>query len=218
MPPGPAESAGGRRGVPPTLPASVLVALDRLARGLRSHRQSVAVRHRLTPLQLELLATVAASPPPEPTVGHLARELAVSQPTVTDSIRVLAAKGLLARTADPTDRRRTVLSLTPAGKALADQLAAADRALLDAVSQLDAGQLTPLYGGLLQVIAGLVDGGVIDVARTCTTCSHHRLTDAGGHHCTLLGADLPTVELRVDCPDHSPRRRVKPRRRVGPQS
>ncbi len=184
--------------------AKVVAALDRLGRGLRSHRQAVATRHHLTPLQLELLAAVAEAPPPEPLVGALARELAVSQPTVTDSLRALADKGLLVRRPDPADRRRTVVSMTPAGSVLADQLSAADRTVRDAVAALDPGRQEEVLGALLDVIATFVDAGVIDVARTCTTCHHHRTSADGGHHCTLLGLDLAPVELRVNCPDHAP--------------
>ena len=65
----------------PALPAKVVDALARLARGQRAHRQAVATQHNLTPLQLELLVTLGQAPPPEPLVGALARELAVTQPT-----------------------------------------------------------------------------------------------------------------------------------------
>lgn len=193
---------------PPDAPDRVVGALDRLARGLRAHRQAVATRHHLSPLQLELLAVVAAGPPPEPLGGTLARELAVSQPTVTDSLRALVDKGLVARTPDPADRRRTLVSVTPAGAALADQLTAADRTVRDAIGALDPARQGELLDALLDVIARFVDAGVIDVARTCTTCHHHRRRPDGGHHCTLLGTDLTPVELRVNCPEHTPTRPV----------
>jgi DNA-binding MarR family transcriptional regulator len=176
---------------PPGLPAKVLDALGRLARGQRAHRQAVATQHNVTPLQLELLATLAAAPPPDPLVGQLARELAVTQPTITDSLRALDAKGLIARDADPADRRRTTVALTPAGTAIADQLAAADHRLLDAVTSLDPHQQEQVLTSLLDLIAALVDADVIDVARTCTTCHHHQLLPEGTHHCTLLAIDLP---------------------------
>jgi DNA-binding MarR family transcriptional regulator len=180
----------------------IVAAIDRLARGQRAHRQVVATAHRLSPLQLELLATVGSGLPAEPTVGQLARELAVAQPTVTDSVRTLEGKGLLARESDPTDRRRSRVTLTAAGAALVDQLQAGDRNLVDAVSGLGDARQGQLLEGLLDLIAAMVHHGVIDVARTCTTCQHHRLSPDGTHHCTLLQVDLPAASLQVNCPEH----------------
>jgi DNA-binding MarR family transcriptional regulator len=188
---------------PPGLPAKVLDALGRLARGQRAHRQAVATQHNVTPLQLELLATLAAAPPPDPLVGHLARELAVTQPTITDSLRALDAKGLIARDADPADRRRTTVALTPAGTAIADQLAAADHRLLDAVTSLDPHQQEQVLTSLLDLIAALVDADVIDVARTCTTCHHHQLLPERHPPLHPPRHRPPPAELRVNCPDHA---------------
>jgi len=188
----------------PALPAKVVDALARLARGQRAHRQAVATQHNLTPLQLELLVTLGQAPPPEPLVGALARELAVTQPTATDSLRSLEDKGLVTRGPDPTDRRRTTVALTPAGTAVLDQVATADRTMLDAVADLPADRQEAALGSLLDLIATMVDAGIVDVARTCTTCHHHRLDDNGSHRCTLLEVSLAPAELRVSCPDHRP--------------
>jgi len=188
----------------PGLPVAdkIVAAIDRLARGQRAHRQVVATTHHLSPLQLELLTTVGSGLPAEPTVGQLARELAVAQPTVTDSVRALEGKGLLTRQPDPTDRRRSRVQLTEVGVALVDWIQGGDRELVEAVSGLAGDRPGQLLEGLLELIAAMVDHGLIDVARTCTTCQHHRLLSDGTHHCTLLQADLPAASLQVNCPEH----------------
>ena len=189
---------------PNPVPAKVLDALGRLARGQRAHRQAVSTRNNLTPPQLELLTTLANAPPPEPLTGALARELAVTQPTVTDSLRALEGKGLIERNSDPVDRRRATITLTAVGSALTDQIATADRTMLDAVASLHPHRQEQILVALLDLISAYVDAGVIDTARTCTTCHHHRLGTDGTHHCTLLAIDLPAAELRVNCPEHTP--------------
>lgn len=188
----------------PSVPAKVLDALGRLARGQRTHRQAVATQHNLTPLQLELLVTLGQAPPPDPLVGAMAREVGVSQPTTTDSLRALEDKGLVTRGPDAADRRRTTVALTPAGTAVLDQVATADRTMLDAVATLSPDRQEAVLGSLLELIATMVDAGIVDVARTCTTCHHHRQSTDGRHHCTLLRVDLPVAELRVNCPEHRP--------------
>jgi DNA-binding MarR family transcriptional regulator len=51
------------------------------------------------------------------TVGEIADELGVDAPYATLIVNHLEAAGLVARTADPDDRRRKLVSPTPAGRA-----------------------------------------------------------------------------------------------------
>lgn len=186
---------------PEALAATVVAALDRLARGQRSFRQAVASAHGLTPLQSEILSTVAAGPPPRPLVGLLARELGVSQPTITDAVNALEAKGLLQRRTDDFDRRQSVIGLTRRGAKVVDQITAADRRILEAVGAASPAAQATAVEVLLDLIAQFVAAGIVDVARTCTTC---RFFDAvgGRHRCTLLDMELGPADLRVNCPEH----------------
>ena len=186
---------------PSGLAAKIAAALDRLGRARRLHRQAIGTRHGLTPLQLDLLTTLADGPPPDPSVGLLAREVAVSQPTATDALRALADKGLVARRRHPGDARRATIELTAAGRRLTRDLAGADDALVTAIAALPPAAQEATLETLLGLIARLVDQGAIEVARTCFTCRYHRY-DGTRHHCALLATDLPTAELRINCPDH----------------
>ena len=196
------SDAGDR---PADLPGKIVSALDRLARGQRRHRQAVASEHGLTPLQLELVMTLAAGPPPDPRVGLLARELNVTQPTVTDALLALERKRLLTRHSEASDRRLTTVALTAAGVRLVDALSGADQRLHDELAALDRSAQETTLEVLLTLIGHLVDTGIVDVARTCFTCRYHEQVEGRGHHCTLLDVDLPPAELRVNCPDHAPR-------------
>lgn len=186
---------------PESLAPKIAAALDRLARARRHHRQVAATRHGLTPLQLDLLATLTDGPPPEPTVGRLAAEMSVTQPTATDAIRSLSDKGLVERRPDPVDRRRSAVELTEAGRLLVGGLAEADDEITTAVARLPLEVQEATLEALLIVIARLVEAGAIEVARTCFTCHHHRF-DGTTHHCALLDMDLAPADLRVNCPEH----------------
>lgn len=194
-----------REALPPgDLPSKVVAALDRLARGQRSFRQSMASRYGITPLQVELLSVLAEGPPPVPQIGLLAAELGVTQPTVTDSVRALELKFLVERRTDSADRRRTTVVLTPTGRRLAAELATADTELADAVRSLDRPSQEAALETVLTLIRHLVDTGTISVARTCFTCRFHQRSDTGESRCTLLELDLPPAELRVNCAEHVP--------------
>jgi DNA-binding MarR family transcriptional regulator len=186
---------------PDDLPGKVVAALDRLARGQRSRRQVVAATYGITPLQADLLVTLSAGEPPAPVVGLLARELGVSQPTVTDSLRTLERKQLITRHRHTADARRVSAVLTPSGRRLVTKLAVGDQELIDAVAALDRSGQEALLGNALALIAGLVDSGFISVARTCLTC-RFRERDGAGHRCALLDMALGPADLRVNCPEH----------------
>lgn len=187
------------------LPARVVAAFDRIANAQRSHRRAVAAVHGLTPLQAELLMTLAQGEPPAPTAGLLAQELGISQPTVSDSLQALTRKQLLTRKSDPTDSRRANFRLTPEGERVVSRLAAEDRVLMEAVAELPAGDQEALLAQTLTLIAGLVERGVVTVARTCLTCRFYEDAGDGSARCALLNAPLEASDLRVNCPEHEPR-------------
>jgi hypothetical protein len=113
-------------------------------------------------------------------------------------------KGLVVRAADPGDRRTSTLALTPEGVRIAQELASADQVLVASAAALPAGEQDAAVRVLLDLIAAMLDRGVIDVARTCTTCRYFR-SDVTGSFCDLLDVALSATTLRADCPDHRPR-------------
>jgi len=67
----------------------------------------------LTLAQYRVLVFLDAGARPATQVAQL---LDVTPPTVTSLVDALESRGLVARSADPGDRRRVVCSLTPAGR------------------------------------------------------------------------------------------------------
>jgi DNA-binding MarR family transcriptional regulator len=63
-------------------------------------------------------------------VTRLAADEHVTQPAITLLVNRLAERGWVQRTADPTDRRAVLVSITPAGEEILDKLRAEYRALL----------------------------------------------------------------------------------------
>jgi DNA-binding MarR family transcriptional regulator len=71
-------------------------------------------------------------------VSDLAEKERSSQPTITNHIKRLEAQGLVARTADPDDRRAWRIAVTPRGQ---DQLSNARQVMADNITP-DLAQLT----------------------------------------------------------------------------
>lgn len=82
----------------------------RLGRRLRQEGQ----RDGLTPTQLATLATLDKSGPLS--LGELAAAERVQPPSMTRVVVAMEAAGLVARSADPTDGRVALVSLTRAGR------------------------------------------------------------------------------------------------------
>src|SRR5215218_2845550 len=90
-------------------------AVTRLARRLR---QEAGVD--LGPSQTAALATVERHGPLSP--SELAELERITRPTVTRIVRHLEEAGLVERVTDPQDRRASILSVTPEGRALLKRL------------------------------------------------------------------------------------------------
>src|SRR3954454_12892185 len=70
----------------------------------------------LTNQQFSLLMSL--NRPEPPSIGSVARLLAMDRTTLTAALKPLERRGLIEVTADPGDRRSRRLTLTPAGRAL----------------------------------------------------------------------------------------------------
>ena len=99
----------------------------------RAHQRATAVFQEamgdlgLTPTQYAALVKVGEVG--EISQNHLGRLTAMDPATSQGVIRRLEAQGLVTWRADPTDRRRTLLSLTAAGKRTLDPVIARGRAI-----------------------------------------------------------------------------------------
>ncbi len=94
----------------------VLVALRRISRAIDLHSKSLVRSYGLTGPQLILLRELAASG--EISVGDLARNISLSNATVTDILDRMEKRGLVERTRSSADRRRVMVKVTDVGKEL----------------------------------------------------------------------------------------------------
>jgi DNA-binding MarR family transcriptional regulator len=111
-------------------------------------------------------------------VDVLAEAMRVSHSRAVRVVDRLEAAGLARRESDPSDGRRALVWLEPAGRELAERaLDARSRVLLSAVGELDAADLRDLE----RLLGMLLDATTVDVraaAETCRLCDAH----ACGHY------------------------------------
>ena len=94
----------------------VVTALRALVQVLRTGAGEANRRTGLSSAQLFVLSKLADAP--APSVNALARRVHAHQSSVSVVVNLLVRRGLVARAADPTDRRRRTIGLTREGRAL----------------------------------------------------------------------------------------------------
>jgi DNA-binding MarR family transcriptional regulator len=84
-----------------------------------SRRVRFESAHEVPPHQFSVLVRLEEAPR---TPGELADIERVSPPSMTRTVAALVERGLVARTADPSDGRQVILSLTPEAKRLLKEI------------------------------------------------------------------------------------------------
>lgn len=110
----------------PDLDVSAMGVLGRLARASRLARTSIQrlmAGHGLEPWEFDVLATLRRSGIDNPiTAGNLAEQTMVGSAAMTNRVDRLVERGLVDRRTNPNNRRQLLISLTPAGLRLIDEV------------------------------------------------------------------------------------------------
>lgn len=102
-----------------TLDENILRSIRRIIRATDLNSRRLASEHRLTTPQLLSLRLLAQEGPLTP--GALAKELFLSQATITGVLDRLERRGLVERRRDQKDRRRVSIHLTQEGREAVQQ-------------------------------------------------------------------------------------------------
>ncbi len=184
---------------------TVVTGLAKIGLALRHGAWQSGARAGLTPTQAQILGLLRFRAGVT-RVADLARELAVTQPTVSDAVSALVAKGLVERRPLRSRGRSAALALTPAGERAADEGAGWADFLLAGVDALDARERALLLRALVKIVRTLQRQGRIPVARMCVDCRFFRPyvhdDPESPHHCQLVDAPFGDGRLRIDCADH----------------
>jgi DNA-binding MarR family transcriptional regulator len=187
--------------------SKLLSGLNRIGLAMRSAAWGDATESGLTPTQSQILAFIASRASQNPRSGDAADALGITPQTASVAIAALVAKGLVAKVADPSDRRASALRLTRQGEVAARVAAQWPDFLMSAVQELDEAERKLFLRILIKLIRRLQNDGQIVPQRLCVTCVHfqpnaHPNNPAGRHHCAYVDAPLGELDLRLDCPDH----------------
>ncbi|MDQ1483381.1 MAG: hypothetical protein QOF35_1457 [Actinomycetota bacterium] len=135
-------------------PLLILSRVVRLARHLDLARGSAFAEHHLEGWGFDVLSALRrAGPPYQLSPGQLVAQMLVTSGTMTNRVDRLAARGLVARGPDPSDRRGVKVTLTPLGREVVDaamaELLERERILLNHLPAAERDHLAELLRRLL---------------------------------------------------------------------
>jgi len=137
-------------------------ALRRMIRGLRSKAETIERGLKVSAAQLFVLSELAQIP--DQSVKDLAAVTMTTHSTVSQVVGQLIVKGLVTRTADPSDGRRSVLRLTRQGTKLVKRAPRAiQEDLIEGFGTLSPSERRGLVIGLEKWLATVGLGGTRSV-------------------------------------------------------
>ncbi len=136
-------------------------------------------------------------------VSYLADEFNMTKATISDCVKTLEQKQLIAKEYEPHDTRSYIIQLTESGEGIAKKTSFFADQIQIPIDKLSASAKENLLSGLLEIIRHLNQTGIITIQRMCSTCQFYNSDN--GHFCRLLNQKLAETELRTDCEEHIPR-------------
>lgn len=134
----------------------------------------------------------------------------ISPATVSDSLRVLAAKGLITKTRHRGDARSVLVMITDAGREAATGAAQTLETVRQVVADWDERRLSELLPAVSELIDHLGKDNAACVDGLCLACKHFAINcdregSSAPHFCRAFNLPLREVDLRVDCSEFKSR-------------
>ena len=141
--------------------SKIVVALERISEAFRVLLWDESRDTTLSPIQLQILIFILFHQPEKCKVSYLANEFNMTKATISDSVKVLLQKQLIAKLPDSNDTRSHIISLTDIGRGVAQKAALFAGKLEKPLHKLDIDQKEVMLSGLLRLIHELTEAGII---------------------------------------------------------
>lgn len=188
----------------------IVAALEKISEVFRVLLWTEAKEHKLSPIQMQLLIFIKYhSADKQRRIASMAREFNLTKATISDSIKVLEQKGLIKRSDDALDSRSFNFSLTDQGMKLTGMIENFTLPLDGAIATLSPQQKDQFLVSVLDLIFRLNQNGIISTQRMCYNCFYYNGDRQANHYCNLMQKPLAIDELRIECPEHVMREKLK---------
>jgi DNA-binding MarR family transcriptional regulator len=178
--------------------ASIHQYLERLSNLLRADARRCGAEYGLQPVQMDALHYLAICNRYSDTPLAVAEYLGLTKGTVSQTLNVLVAKGLIVKSGDQRDKRVVHLVVTAAGQQLLDRSVPSPslRAGCENLSETDHARVLKNLQMLL-LICQKANGS--RVFGPCHSCRHNQVRTDGGQRCGLTQEPLSTEDTQRIC-------------------
>ncbi|MCF7977819.1 MAG: MarR family winged helix-turn-helix transcriptional regulator [Chromatiaceae bacterium] len=174
--------------------------LERLCNLLRSEAWVASAKVGLQPIHLHTLRYLAVCNRYSDTPLAVAEFLGQTKGSVSQTLKLLAGKGLVAKQSDAADRRLVHLTPTPAALELLAQTKSELR-ISQAAADLDETACSALDAGLTGLLRALQIAHGRRVFGVCSGCRFNE-RHAGGYRCGLTGELLSGDDVTRICREY----------------
>jgi DNA-binding MarR family transcriptional regulator len=175
--------------------------LERIANLLRTDTRKSGVGKGLQPVQMEALHYLGSCNRYSNTPAAVADYLGLTKGTVSQTLGVLDASGLIERKPDVKDRRVVHLSLTERGRQVLTE-SIPPKTLKNAIALLPQRDRETAVAVLNQILRALQQANKLRTFGVCKSCRHHQLLADGTRRCGLTGEQLQLEEIDKICREH----------------
>ncbi|MGY6217235.1 MarR family winged helix-turn-helix transcriptional regulator [Methylolobus aquaticus] len=176
--------------------------LERIGNLVRMGARRVPPVNGIQPVQLEALHYLSSCNRYSNTPLAVAEYLGLTKGTVSQTLSVLEANGLIEKIPDGKDRRVVRLVLTPTGEALLAE-AIPPRVLALAMAELTDQASQEIVAALQGLLQAMQKANQLKSFGVCGTCRHHRLEADGSRWCGLTLEALQPSDAEKICREHT---------------
>lgn len=177
--------------------------LERIANLIRTDVRRAGIAKGLQPVQMEALHYLSRCNRYSNTPVAVADFLGLTKGTVSQTLGVLEANGLVEKKADAIDRRVVHLVLTEAGRGVVAECIP-PRVLESAVQAWSDSDRAQAVSVLDRILRGIQKANGLKTFGVCETCHHHQRNEDGSRRCCLTTETLSEADAGMVCREHQP--------------
>lgn len=175
--------------------------LDRISSLLASETRGLLMASGLQPVQFDALYYLSNCNRYSDTPKSVAEFLGLTKGTVSQSLKALEGKGLIIKSTDLNDKRRTHIEVTAKGLKLIDKFSPS-KILQQYSQQTTTKTQHALIGELTSLLSGIQQSQGNRTFGKCFTCVHNIRLTKTDFLCGLTKEPLAAKETQLICAEH----------------
>ncbi len=187
--------------------SKIVVLIDKISKVLRNSMWDKVQKYDITATQGFILVYLLYSREERRNISSISEDFRVSKPTISRSVDILINKGFIDKKVNEKNKRIHIISLTPKGLEVAQELSSFATDMAKIVSTT----LTPKEKGsiikaLLLLANKLCNEKMIGEINSCVRCAFFSQDwkTADNFWCSKLKIFLTVENIRIDCPYFEP--------------